>query len=103
VPDQKIGALLMLLSIVVWFFIPWLDRSPVRSVRYRSWPYKFFLAIFTVSFLALMYLGMKPAEDIYVTLARIFMGGYFAFFVLMPFYTRWGQPKAVPQRVTFHG
>jgi ubiquinol-cytochrome c reductase cytochrome b subunit len=102
VPDQKIGALLMLLSIVIWFFVPWLDRSPVKSIRYRSWPFKLFLAIFVVSFLALMYLGMKPAENIYVTLARIFMGGYFAFFVLMPFYTRWGQPKAVPQRVTFH-
>jgi len=102
VPDPQIGALLMLLSIVIWFFVPWLDRSPVKSIRYRSWPFKLFLAIFVVSFLALMYLGMKPAENIYVTLARIFMSGYFAFFVLMPFYTRWGQPKVVPQRVTFH-
>jgi ubiquinol-cytochrome c reductase cytochrome b subunit len=102
VPDQKMGALLMLLSIVVWFFVPWLDRSPVKSIRYKGWLSKLFLALFVVSFLVLMYLGLQPAEGIYVVLARIFMGGYFAYFLLMPFYTRMEQVRSVPQRVTFH-
>jgi ubiquinol-cytochrome c reductase cytochrome b subunit len=104
VPNQKIGALLMLLSIVVYFFIPWLDRSPVKSIRYRGWICKFFLAEFTVCFCALMYLGLQKAEEPYVTMARICMGGYFAFFVLMPFYTspRWNKVKPVPQRVIYH-
>ena len=102
VPDQKLGALLMLLSVVAWFFLPWLDRSPVKSMRYRGWWCRGFLAMFVISFLALMYLGLAPAEGIYVTLARIFSVSYFAFFVLMPFYTRWDRVKPVPQRVTFH-
>ena len=104
VPNQKIGALLMLLSIVAYFFIPWLDRSPVKSIRYRGWICKFFLAEFTVCFCALMYLGLQKAEEPYITMARISMGGYFAFFVLMPFYTspRWNKVKPVPQRVTYH-
>jgi len=102
VPDQKMGALLMLLSILAWFFLPWLDRSPVKSVRYRGWLCRGFLALFVVSFLALMYLGLQPAEGLYVLLARIFTASYFAFFVLMPFYTRWDRVKPVPQRVTFH-
>jgi ubiquinol-cytochrome c reductase cytochrome b subunit len=102
VPNQKIGALLMLLSIVAFFFLPWLDRSPVKSMRYRGWLSKLFLAEFTISFCSLMYLGLQPAEEPYVTLARICMTGYFAFFVLMPIYTRLDRVKPVPQRVTFH-
>jgi ubiquinol-cytochrome c reductase cytochrome b subunit len=102
VPNQKIGALLMLLSIVAFFFLPWLDRSPVKSMRYRGWLSKLFLAEFTISFCSLMYLGLQPAEEPYVTLARICMTGYFAFFVLMPFYTRMDRVKPVPKRVTFH-
>jgi ubiquinol-cytochrome c reductase cytochrome b subunit len=102
VPDQRLGALLMGLSVVAFLFLPWLDRSPVKSTRYRGWIWKLALAVFTVSFLALMYLGLMPAEGRYVTLARIFTVGYFAFFVLMPFYTRIDPVKAVPERVSYH-
>jgi ubiquinol-cytochrome c reductase cytochrome b subunit len=102
VPNQRIGALLLLLAVLSFFFLPWLDRSPVRSVRYRGTWFKGFLALFTVSFLMLMYLGLKPATGVYVTLARVFSVGYFAFFWLMPFYTKWDVTKPVPKRVTFH-
>ena len=102
VPDLKYGALLMLLSVLVWFFLPWLDRSPVKSIRYRGWLCRAALTIFTVSFLVLMYCGMKPAVEPYRTIARVAMIGYFAFFVLMPFYTKWDKPRPVPTRVSFH-
>ncbi|MCC7462017.1 MAG: cytochrome bc complex cytochrome b subunit [Gammaproteobacteria bacterium] len=102
VPDQRMGALLMLLAIVAFFFLPWLDRSPVKSIRYRGWLFKTFLAIFTISFLALMYLGLKPASTAYVYAARVFTAGYFAFFVLMYWFSKWDRTKPVPTRVTFH-
>ena len=103
VPNQRLGALLMLIAVVSFFFLPWLDRSPVRSIRYRNLISKVFLALFTISFLALMYLGLMPAQEPYVTIARIFAVPYFAFFWLMPFYSRMGTVKPVPERVTYHG
>jgi len=103
VPSQRLGALLMLVAVVSFFFLPWLDRSPVRSIRYRNWISKAFLGLFTISFVALMYLGMQPAQEPYVTLARVFSVPYFAFFWLMPFYSRWGKAKPLPERVTYHG
>lgn len=104
VPDQKMGALLMLIAVMSFFFLPWLDRSPVKSIRYRGWIHKLFLTIFTVSFVALMYLGLKPAEDIYVILARVFAIGYFSFFIFLFLYTYfgWEKTKPVPTRVSFH-
>ncbi len=103
VPDQQLGALLMLLSIVVFFFLPWLDRSPVKSIRYKGWMSKLALALFVIAFLGLSYLGLQPAEGIYVLFARVFTVIYFAFFVLMPWYTRAERCKTPPQRVTYHG
>ncbi|HEY0766414.1 MAG TPA: cytochrome bc complex cytochrome b subunit, partial [Steroidobacteraceae bacterium] len=80
VPDQRMGALLMLLAVVSFLFLPWLDRSPVKSMRYRGWISRTALALFVVSFVALGYLGLQPAEGLYVVLARIFTLIYFAFF-----------------------
>jgi ubiquinol-cytochrome c reductase cytochrome b subunit len=102
VPDQRMGALLMLLAVVSFLFLPWLDRSPVKSMRYRGWISRTALALFAVSFVALGYLGMQPAEGLYVMLARIFAAIYFAFFLLMPFYSRIDAVKPVPDRVTYH-
>ncbi len=102
-PNKNVGALAMLIAVLAYFFLPWLDRSPVRSIRYRGWIYKTFLALFTVSFLALMYLGMQPAQGIYVTLSRLFCVPYFAFFLLMWWYTKIDPVKPVPERVTYHG
>lgn len=102
VPDQRFGALLMFLSVAAFVFLPWLDRSPVKSIRYKGWMSKVALALFTVAFLVLMYLGLQPAEGIYVALARIFTVIYFLYFLLMPIYTRLETVKPVPERVTYH-
>jgi len=102
VPDQRMGALLMLLAVVSFLFLPWLDRSPVKSMRYRGWISRTALALFAVSFVALGYLGLQPAEGLYVVLARIFAAIYFAFFLLMPFYSRIDAVKPVPDRVVYH-
>jgi len=102
VPDQRLGALLMLLAVSAFLFLPWLDGSPVKSMRYKGWRSRTALALFTVSFIALGYLGLQPAEGLYVVLARIFTAIYFLFFLLMPFYTRLDPVKPVPERVTYH-
>jgi ubiquinol-cytochrome c reductase cytochrome b subunit len=101
VPDQQMGALLMAGSIICFIVLPWLDRSPVKSTRYRPLRWKIALTVFAVTFIALGYLGLKPAEGLYVLLARIFTALYFAFFILMPFYTRGESTSRVPERVTF--
>ncbi len=101
VPDQRLGALLMALSIICLVVLPWLDRSPVKSSRYRPLTWKLALAAFVVSFIGLGYLGMQKPEGLYVLLARIFALVYFAFFALMPLYTRGESTSRVPARVTF--
>ncbi|MDQ2641437.1 MAG: cytochrome bc complex cytochrome b subunit [Pseudomonadota bacterium] len=100
VPGEQWGALAMALSIVCLVVLPWLDRSPVKSTRYRPLTWKIALTVFAVSFVVLGYLGLKPAEGVYVLLARIFTALYFAFFVLMPFYTRGESTARVPERIT---
>jgi ubiquinol-cytochrome c reductase cytochrome b subunit len=103
VPDKLWGALLMGTSVMLPLFLPWLDRSRVKSIRYRGWIYKLALTLFVISFLSLGYLGMKPAEAIYVLFARIFAVIYFSFFLLMPYYTALDKTKPVPDRVVYHG
>jgi ubiquinol-cytochrome c reductase cytochrome b subunit len=74
----------------------------VKSIRYRGAIYKVALASFVVSFLVLGYLGMQPATPGAVLAARLFAALYFAFFLLMPFYTRAERTKPVPERVVYH-
>jgi ubiquinol-cytochrome c reductase cytochrome b subunit len=102
VPDQRLGALLMFLAVTLFLFLPWLDRSPVKSMRYRGALSRGALAMFAVSFVVLGYLGLQPAEGVYVMLARIFAVCYFAYFLLMPWYTSIDKVKPVPERVVFH-
>ena len=102
VPDQRLGALLMLIAVMVFLFVPWLDRSPVKSMRYKGYWSRLWLTLFAISFIALGYLGLQPAEGLYVVLARIFAVIYFLFFILMPFYTRFESVRPVPERVTYH-
>ena len=102
VPDQRMGALLMFLAVAAFIFLPWLDRSPVKSIRYKGMLSKVALTVFAISFVALGYLGLQPAEGVYVFYARVFAVLYFAFFILMPFYTRMEQTKPVPERLTYH-
>jgi ubiquinol-cytochrome c reductase cytochrome b subunit len=103
VPSQQLGALLMLLAVVVFMFVPWLDRSPVKSIRYKGILSKIALTVFAITFIVLSYLGLLPAEGLYVLLARIFTVLYFAFFLLMPLYTSIEKTRPVPERVTYHG
>jgi len=100
IPDQLGGVIAMGLAVVAFFFLPWLDRSPVRSIRYRGWGYRTALATFVISFLALGWLGMQVATPLYTWMARIFSVLYFLFFLLMPFYTSRDNDKPVPERVT---
>jgi ubiquinol-cytochrome c reductase cytochrome b subunit len=100
VPDKLLGVILMGGAVLLPFFLPWLDRCRVKSIRYRSWTYKLALMIFAISFLALGYLGLQPATTVYTNLARVFAVPYFAFFLLMPFYTSAEKTKPVPNRVT---
>jgi ubiquinol-cytochrome c reductase cytochrome b subunit len=102
VPDQRMGALLMLLSVSAFLFVPWLDWSRVKSMRYRGWMSRTALALFVISFISLGYLGLQPAEGLYVVLARIFALIYFLFFILMPLYTSLDPVKPVPERVVYH-
>jgi ubiquinol-cytochrome c reductase cytochrome b subunit len=99
---QVWGVLVMGAAIVVLFFVPWLDRSPVRSIRYRGPIYKVMLAIFVLSFISLGICGLKPPAGIYPTLAKVCTVLYFAFFLLMPWYTKFDSVKPVPERVTGH-
>ena len=100
IPDKLLGAIMMAASVIVPMFLPWLDKSPVKSIRYRGWIYKFALAIFVISFLTLGWLGTQPAEGVYVSLARFFTAIYFLFFILMPYFTKIDKTKMVPDRVT---
>jgi len=106
------GVAMMGLSTLILFFLPWLDRSPVKSIRYRGGLYKSAVAIFVITFLVLGYLGTEPVTvwgqagawlgyaDRATIAARICTLLYFAFFFLMPWYTAIDKTKPVPERVT---
>ncbi len=100
VPDQFGGVVAMGAATMLFFFLPWLDRSPVKSIRYRGWKYKTALASFTVSFLVLGWLGLQAPTTLYTWMARFFTLVYFLFFLLMPFYTSSDNDKPVPERLT---
>ncbi len=88
IPDKLIGVILMFAAILIFFLLPWLDRSPVKSIRYKGGLSKFFLVLFIISVLALGYLGLIPASPTAVVMARVFTIAYFAYFILMPIYTQ---------------
>jgi ubiquinol-cytochrome c reductase cytochrome b subunit len=101
VPDKLMGVIAMGGAIFVLFLLPWLDRSPVKSIRYRGPLFKIALVIFIISFLVLGFLGTQPATPTFTMAARVFSVLYFAFFILMPFYTAIDKDKPVPERVIF--
>ena len=100
------------LATMILFLLPWLDRDPVKSIRYRGGYFKAALAIFVVTFFVLGYLGTEPTNvwgqfgawmsnaDRATVAARFFTVLYFAFFILMPWYTALDKSKPVPDRVT---
>ncbi len=98
--SQFPGVVVMFGAILILFILPWLDRSPVKSMRYKGPISKFMLGSFATSFVVLAYLGMQPSSDLYTLLAQIFTVVYFAFFILMPIYSKLDKVKPVPERVT---
>lgn len=100
VPSKVWGVLILFSGMLIWFLLPWLDRSPVKSIRYRGPFYKAALAIFAITVLALGYFGTKPATPTVAFIDRVLTIIYFAFFLLMPIYTRWDKTQPVPERVS---
>jgi ubiquinol-cytochrome c reductase cytochrome b subunit len=96
------GVVVMGVAVLILFALPWLDRSPVKSIRYRpSWN-KILYGVFVVVFAVLGYLGIKPPSTMGTYLSQAGTFFYFGFFLLMPWWSRLGEFKAVPDRVTFH-
>ncbi|WP_131783138.1 cytochrome b [Legionella gresilensis] len=100
IPDKLLGVIAMIASIFILAFLPWLDRSKVRSMRYKGYYSRIALALFVISFISLGYLGTVPVTTNRQYLARIFTFIYFAYFFLMPFYTRIERCKTVPLRIS---
>ena len=101
VPDKFLGVVAMGSSIFVMFLLPWLDRSHIKSVRYRGKTYRYALVFFVISFLGLGYLGSQPATPVATIFSRIFTALYFGFFLLMPLYTRNETARRpLPERLT---
>ncbi|AGA75290.1 cytochrome b [Pseudomonas plecoglossicida] len=100
VPDKLMGVIAMGAAIAVLFVLPWLDRSPVRSMRYKGWISKLFLLVFCVAFVILGILGVLAPTPGRTLLSQVCTVLYFAYFLLMPFYTRLEKTKPVPERVT---
>ncbi|MGJ7489214.1 cytochrome b [Variovorax sp. ZT4R33] len=95
------GVVVMGGAVIILFFLPWLDHSPVRSIRYRpSWN-KVLYGIFVINFLILGYLGVQPPSPIGERVSQVGTLFYFGFFLLMPWWSRLGEFKPVPERVTF--
>lgn len=100
VPNKFLGLSAMASAIALMFVLPWLDRSPVRSIRYKGIYSKIAICVFVICFIGLGYIGVEPVSPVLAVLARIFAFGYFAFFLLMPFYTSFEKTKPVPERLT---
>lgn len=95
------GVVIMGGAVVILGFLPWLDTSPVKSIRYRPGWHKVLYAIFIVNFLMLGYLGTQAPNDLFNLLSQIGTVIYLAFFLVMPVWSRLGTFKPVPDRVTF--
>ncbi len=103
IPDKLGGVMVMFGAIAILFAVPWLDRSKVRSVRYRGWLTKLMLAILVISFVWLGKIGAGPGTDpVETIIGRILTFLYFAFFITMPLWTKFDKTKPVPERVTTH-
>jgi ubiquinol-cytochrome c reductase cytochrome b subunit len=102
VPDKLAGVIVMGGAVMILFLLPWLDRSPVKSIRYRGPLSKLMISLFVVAFVSLAWLGMQSGSDLQKLMAQIFTVYYFAFFLFMPLWTKWDSYKTVPERVSNH-
>lgn len=99
VPNKLMGVCLAAAAVAFLFVLPWLDRSKVKSIRYRGIGTKIALTLFVVSFVGLGYLGTAALTNTNILLSRVLMTVYFAYFISMPFYTKHEKTKSVPRRV----
>ena len=95
------GVLVMGGAVIILFFLPWLDNSPVKSIRYRPGWHKYLYGIFVINFVVLAYLGTQPPSPSGERISQIGTLFYFGFFVLMPWWSAFGETKPVPERVNF--
>ena len=95
------GVVVMGGAVVIMFFLPWLDFSPVKSIRYRPDWHKWVYAVFVIDFFVLGYLGVQPPSPLGERVSQVGTLFYFGFFLLMPIWSKMGTPKPVPDRVTF--
>jgi ubiquinol-cytochrome c reductase cytochrome b subunit len=99
--DAKVwGVVLMGASVMIFFFLPWLDRSPVRSIRYKGPITKTALALFVIVFFVLGYLGTESVTEVRTLAAQVGTAVYFLFFFLMPWYSKMDKCLPEPERVT---
>ncbi len=101
IPNKLLGVIAMTLSILVLFFLPWLDSSKVKSVRYRGIFFKIMLYFFVISFFGLGFLGMNPPSPFYTLLSQFFSFIYFFFFIFLLFYSKFEELSIsrVPKRL----
>lgn len=100
IPNKLLGLCVMASAIAIMFVLPWLDRSPVRSIRYKGQYSKIAIIVFVISFCGLGYLGHEAVSPLKTMMSRILTVGYFGFFLLMPFYSAREKTKPLPDRVT---
>jgi ubiquinol-cytochrome c reductase cytochrome b subunit len=101
IPDKLLGVVVMGAATLIFFLVPWLDRSKVKSIRYRGPITKIMITLFVISFVVLGWLGAQSGSDTQKLVAQILTFFYFAFFFTMPFWTAIDKTKPVPERVTF--
>ena len=98
--SQFPGVVVMFAAILILFALPWLDRSKVKSMRYKGPIFKVMTGLFAISFIVLAWLGLQPVDPLLTLLSQIFTAIYFAYFLLMPIYSSIDKTKPVPERVT---
>jgi ubiquinol-cytochrome c reductase cytochrome b subunit len=100
--DAKLwGVIFMGAAVVILFFLPWLDKSEVKSIRYRPTSHKVIYAVFAVAFIILGYLGTQSPSPVGEIVSQVCTLIYFGFFLTMPIWSRMGEFKPVPDRVVF--
>lgn len=99
IPDKLMGVIAMVAAILILMLMPWLDRSPVRSMRYKGHYSRFALGLFVLSFFILGYLGRMNVTPWTLYLTRFFAALYFTYFLLMPFYSRFESHRVPPERI----
>ena len=100
IPAKLLGVLAMFSAILVWFFLPWLDKSPVRSGMFRP-KFKIFFGILVVDVLILGYCGGAPAEEPFVMISQLASAYYFAhFLIILPLLSRLEKPEPLPNSIT---